>query len=64
MKMFHRFRMDGRVVLITGMSRGLGRVMAHALAEVGANKVTDAREQETAHDGVGDQKFGVEPHGR
>jgi len=49
MKMLDRFRMDGRVALITGTSKGLGRVMAHALAEAGAcvagtsRKLADAK---------------------
>jgi len=43
MRMLDRFRMDGRVALITGASRGLGKVMAHALAEAGANVATASR---------------------
>lgn len=43
MRMFDRFRTDGRVVLITGTSRGLGKVMAHALAEVGAHVAGTSR---------------------
>jgi NAD(P)-dependent dehydrogenase (short-subunit alcohol dehydrogenase family) len=31
------FRVDGRVALITGASRGLGAAMATALAEAGAD---------------------------
>ncbi len=37
------FRLDGRTALITGGSRGLGRVMAQALAEVGASVVVVSR---------------------
>lgn len=37
------FRLDGDVALVTGASRGLGRAMAQALAEVGADVVVTAR---------------------
>jgi 2-deoxy-D-gluconate 3-dehydrogenase len=38
-----RFRLDGRVAVVTGASRGLGAAMALALAEAGADLVLAAR---------------------
>ena len=37
------FRMDGRVALVTGASRGFGEVIASALAEAGASLALLAR---------------------
>jgi len=38
-----RFRLDGKVAVITGASSGLGRGFAHALSEAGARVVLGAR---------------------
>lgn len=42
------FKLQGRVALVTGGNRGLGFVMAQALAEAGADVVVTSRQQEKA----------------
>lgn len=41
--MLESLRLDGKVAIVTGSSRGLGRAMALALAEAGANVALAAR---------------------
>ena len=47
MSVLDRFRLDGRRAVVTGASRGLGRGMALALAEAGADVVITGRTAET-----------------
>jgi len=41
-----RFRLDGKVAVVTGGSRGLGKAMASALAEAGATIIVTSRSEE------------------
>ncbi len=43
-----RFRLDGKVALVTGGARGLGRVIADALAAAGADVALSARDVDAA----------------
>lgn len=47
MGILDRFRLNGKRALVTGSSRGLGRAMALAFAEVGADVILTGRTQET-----------------
>jgi NAD(P)-dependent dehydrogenase (short-subunit alcohol dehydrogenase family) len=46
MGMHERFRLDGKVAVVTGGGRGIGRGIALAMAECGADVVVTARRQE------------------
>ena len=41
-----RFRLDGKVAVVTGASKGIGEAMARGLAEFGAHVVVSSRKQE------------------
>ncbi len=46
--MLDSFRLDGRIALVTGASRGIGEAIATALAEAGAEVVLTSRKEEAA----------------
>jgi len=48
MNILNQFRLDGKVALVTGGSRGLGRVMSGALAGAGASVALSARDLDHA----------------
>jgi NAD(P)-dependent dehydrogenase (short-subunit alcohol dehydrogenase family) len=55
-----RFRLDGKVAIVTGASSGLGVAFARALAEAGADVALGARREER----LDDVRAGIEALGR
>ena len=48
MSVIDRFRLDGKLALVTGASQGIGQGMATALAEAGADIIDFSRGHGTA----------------
>ena len=53
MGVLDRFRLDGKRLFIAGGSRGLGREMALAIADAGADVVLTGRDQRSLEQTVG-----------
>ncbi|MEO1654985.1 MAG: glucose 1-dehydrogenase [Bacteroidota bacterium] len=61
MNILDRFKLDGKVAIITGASRGIGESMAQAFGQAGAKVVISSRKQEALDDvAQGLQKEGLE----
>lgn len=60
MGVFEQLRLDGKTALVTGGSRGLGRSVALAFAEAGADLIITGRHQETLDRTAGE----IRAHGR
>src|SRR3954471_3387868 len=54
MSVLDRFRLDGKTALVTGGARGLGRTMATALAEAGADIAISGRSKDACTDAAKD----------
>ena len=56
MSILDKFRLDGKVALVTGASRGLGQAIAIALAEAGADVVCHGRSEASSDEACAEIK--------
>ena len=62
--MFDKLQLDGKVAIITGSTKGIGRGIAEGLAQAGANIVVVSRHQDECDAAAAEiQKFGVQAIG-
>ena len=47
------FRVDGKVAIVTGSSRGIGRAIATALARAGAHVIVSSRKADACEEAAG-----------
>ncbi len=52
MSIKEKFKLDGKVAIVTGSSKGIGKAIARALAECGAYVIISSRNQEACEDVV------------
>lgn len=59
-----RFNLKGRVALVTGGSKGLGKAMARGLAQAGADIVIVSRNREELESSLADIRTDLDVHGK
>jgi NAD(P)-dependent dehydrogenase (short-subunit alcohol dehydrogenase family) len=60
----NKFRVDGKVALITGGSKGLGKAMARGLAQAGADVLISSRHEEELRPALAEILQGTNRHGQ